>query len=100
VAADDSATTNAGTVVDIDVLSNDSDPDGDALTVSNYESASAQGGTVQCTAAGVCTYTPPGGLGNDSFVYTASDGNGGTDSATVTVVVKPVKSVVLFSLVR
>ena len=101
VAADDSAATNAGTAVDINVLFNDSDPDGDALTVSNYASASAQGGTVQCTTAGVCTYTPPGGFsGNDSFVYTASDGNGGTDSATVTVAVNPVKSVVLFSLVR
>jgi hypothetical protein len=79
------------TSVGINVLANDSDPDGDILTISDYETASAQGGTVQCTDVGMCTYTPPAGFsGSDSFVYTASDGSGGTDSATVTVVVNRV----------
>jgi len=90
-ARDDAATTDEDTPVDIHVLANDSDPDGDALTVSDYDSASTQGGTVTCTAAGVCTYTPPRDFhGTDTFTYTASDGHGGTDTATVTITVNPV----------
>jgi hypothetical protein len=70
------------------VLANDSDPDGDALTVSAYDGTSAEGGAVQCTDAGVCTYGPPVGfIGTDTFAYTVSDGNGGTDSAGVNVTV-------------
>jgi hypothetical protein len=71
----------------VDVLTNDSDADGDTLTVS----ANSQGahGTVTC-AAGSCTYTPAAGFsGSDSFTYTVSDGNGGTDTATVNVTVTP-----------
>jgi len=88
VAVDDSATTEEGEPVDVDVLANDSDPDGDTLTVSSFDSSSTQGGTVSCTDAGMCTYTPPGDFnGTDTFTYTISDGNGGADTATVTVTV-------------
>jgi len=90
-AQDDAATTDEDTPVDVHVLANDSDPDGDALTVSDYDSSSTQGGTVTCTAAGVCTYTPPRDFhGTDTFTYTASDGHGGTATATVTITVNPV----------
>jgi len=86
VAVDDEATTDKDTPVSINVLDNDSDPDGDTLTVSAYDTASSEGGTVSCTSAGLCTYTPPAGFtGSDSFAYTVSDGHGGTDTATVTV---------------
>ena len=68
----------------IDVLANDTDPEGDALTVSAYDVASSLGGTVVCTAD--CTYSPPDPwAGPDSFSYTVDDGNGGTDTATVTI---------------
>ncbi len=88
VAVDDSATTDEDTPVDINVLANDTDPDGDDLTISDYDTSSTQGGTVNCTSAGLCTYTPPAGFnGADTFTYTASDGRGGTDTATVTVMV-------------
>jgi len=88
VAVDDAVTTEEGTAVVINVLTNDSDPDGDTLTVSNYDVTSAEGGTVDCTTAGLCTYTPPAGFnGTDTFTYTISDGRGGTDTATVTVMV-------------
>jgi hypothetical protein len=88
VAVDDSAETDMDTSVSINVLANDSDPDGDTLTVSDYETASAQGGMVQCTDAGMCTYSPPAGVaGTDTFGYTISDGKGGSASATVTVTV-------------
>ena len=86
VAVNDSTTTDEDTPVDIHVLANDTDPDGDDLTISNYGSFSTQGGTVDCTSARLCTYTPPAGFnGADTFTYTASDGRGGTDTATVTV---------------
>ncbi|MGD1994385.1 MAG: PA14 domain-containing protein, partial [Anaerolineae bacterium] len=86
VAVNDAATTERNTAVEVNVLSNDSDPDGDDLVVAAYDAASAEGGTVSCTTAGVCTYTPATNfVGSDSFVYTASDGKGGSDTATVTV---------------
>jgi hypothetical protein len=85
---DDETTTDEDTPVDINVLENDSDPDGDPLTVSDYDDTSAEGGMVDCTSAGLCTYTPPTDFnGADTFAYTASDGRGGTDTATVTVMV-------------
>jgi len=90
-AQDDAATTDEDTPVDVHVLANDSDPDDDPLTVGDYDSSSTQGGTVTCTAAGVCTYTPPRDFhGTDTFTYTASDGHGGTGVATVTITVNPV----------
>jgi VCBS repeat-containing protein len=83
VAVDDSDTTPADTPVTIDVLHNDSDPDGDALTVASV----TQGADGSVTNNGDdVTYTPdPGFSGTDSFTYTVSDGRGGTDTATVTV---------------
>jgi len=88
IAVDDEATTDEGTLVDINVLANDSDPDGDPLIVSDYDTSSTQGGAVICTSGGMCTYTPPADFdGADTFTYTASDGNGGADTATVTVTV-------------
>jgi hypothetical protein len=86
VAVDDQFSTSVDTPVDVDVLANDLDPDGDALTVSDHDVDSAEGGVVSCASSGVCTYSPPAGyMGSDSFDYVASDGHGGTDAATVTV---------------
>lgn len=84
VAVNDSAITNEGTPVIIDVLDNDSDPDvGDILTVDSVTQGT--NGSVANNGSYV-TYTPdPGFNGTDSFNYTVSDGNGGTDIATVTV---------------
>jgi len=83
VADDDTDTTSQGTSVTIDILGNDSDPDGDTLTVNSV--TQGHNGTVTNNGNDV-TYTPnPGFTGVDSFSYTISDGNGGTDTATVTV---------------
>jgi uncharacterized repeat protein (TIGR01451 family) len=85
VAVDDSDTTPENTPVTIDVLNNDSDPDGDALTVDSVTQGTH--GSVINNGDDV-TYTPDSGFsGTDSFTYTVSDGNGGTDTATVTVTV-------------
>jgi hypothetical protein len=83
VANDDSASTQQGVAVNIAILGNDSDPDGDALSVT---STSGVNGTAVINANGTLTYTPPASYsGTESFVYTVSDGKGGSDSATVTV---------------
>jgi len=86
VAVDDFTATDEGTSVIINVLSNDFDPDGDTITISDYDAFSAQSGAVDCTEAGICVYSPPAGFsGTDAFTYTASDGYGGADTATVTI---------------
>jgi hypothetical protein len=86
-AVDDSLSTPRDTAKSVNVLDNDTDPNGDPLTVTTLTPTAAHG-SVSCTAAGICTYTPaPGYVGPDSFDYTISDGNGGSDSATVTVTV-------------
>ena len=87
-AVDDAASTSADTLVTIDVLANDSDPDGDPLTISAFDAASTNGGTVNCMAT--CEYQPPAGFtGEDAFTYTIEDGFGGSATATVTVDVAP-----------
>ncbi len=83
----------------LDVLANDSIlPDvGETLTITKVGSnpagdngQTAQGGTVTI-AAGKVLYTPAADFfGTDTFTYAISDGNGGTDSATVTVEVSNV----------
>ncbi len=73
--------------VTIAVQFNDSDPDGDSLTTTGASGGS--NGTVSVSGNNV-TYTPNTGYtGSDSFTYTISDGNGGTASATVNIIVVP-----------
>ncbi|HEX7181652.1 MAG TPA: Ig-like domain-containing protein [Thermoanaerobaculia bacterium] len=85
VAGNDSRSTNEDTAVTISVLTNDSDPDGDTLSIS----AVTQGakGAVTFNASSV-TYTPVANAnGSDSFTYTVSDGNGGSANATVSITI-------------
>jgi hypothetical protein len=72
----------------LDVLANDTDVDGNALTISavgptdNGGTASTDGSTV--------SYSPATGFsGTETFSYDIADGNGGSASATVTVTVIP-----------
>jgi hypothetical protein len=89
VAADDSATTDQETAVTVDVLANDSDIDGDSLSVSS--ASNPPNGSAVINGDDTITYTPdPGFVGVDSFTYTISDGNGGFDTATLTIIVLPV----------
>lgn len=81
VANDDTVTTAEDTTLEIDVLVNDSDVDGDILSIS---SASAQNGSVSISEQQTLLYTPDFNfVGNDTINYTINDGNNGTASAQV-----------------
>ena len=81
MAEDDSATTAFDTPVEIAVLDNDRDPDGDLLSIDGF--SDPDNGSVNIDGD-VLIYIPdPGFSGSDSFSYTISDGNEATDSAEV-----------------
>jgi VCBS repeat-containing protein len=66
------------------VLGNDSDADGDTLTLELLSETTH--GTLSLNADGSFTYTPDENFfGVDSFTYRVSDGNGGQDEAEVTI---------------
>jgi VCBS repeat-containing protein len=86
-AVNDTFVTPNATVLTGTVATNDSDADGDPLVFS-VVSAPAHG-TLVLNANGTFTYTPTGTyFGPDSFTYQISDGNGGTDTAIVTLTVQ------------
>ncbi|SMX23617.1 Ig-like domain-containing protein [Boseongicola aestuarii] len=71
------------------VLDNDADPDGDALTILSYEAETALGGTVSMAQDGTFSYSPAvGAVGTDSFSYIVGDGNGGSATSTVSIVLE------------
>jgi hypothetical protein len=99
VAADDTTALNGykydtSAVLNTTLLSNDTDVDGDTLTITKIGDTTltpgtaqyidVTNGTVNVDAAGNITFTPAYNYaGAVSFAYTVSDGNGGTNSATV-----------------
>ena len=86
IANDDSATTNENSSVKIDVLANDSDPDGDSLRITSLTTPSH--GKVSKSSDGILTYSPDSNYsGDDSFNYTINDGRDKEASATVSVTV-------------
>ena len=87
VANDDTATTPYGEMVTVDVLDNDTDIDGDTLTVTNPTVDPAEG-TVQVVGNEVKFTPAPGFEGDATITYTVDDGNGGTDQGTLVVTVE------------
>ncbi len=86
-ASDDSLTINEDETIAISVLDNDTDVEGDTLTIDSV--TTPENGSVEFTSDTV-TYTPTKDYyGPDSFQYTVSDGNGGTATATVTITINP-----------
>jgi large repetitive protein len=87
IANSDSASTLEATAVTVAVRANDTDPDGDSLTVTAVTQG-ANGSVVIDAITGNPIYTPIAGFtGTDTFTYTISDGNGGTATASVNVAV-------------
>jgi VCBS repeat-containing protein len=94
-AADDSYVTFAGVALTVadnqGVLKNDSDPDDAPDALSAALATMPTNGSVVVAPKGGFTYQPnPGFTGADSFTYTASDDEGASDTATVTITVEPV----------
>lgn len=93
-ARDDSATILQGGATTMDVLFNDNDDNGDAISISSFSGSTGGGGTVTRSVGtgpggrDELTYTPaPSFFGVDSFSYTVQDATLATDPATVTVTV-------------
>jgi outer membrane protein OmpA-like peptidoglycan-associated protein len=87
-ARDDFAIAGYNQPVSIDVLGNDSDPDGDPLVVVSF--TQAQNGSVTRGPGNKLTYlSAPNYVGYDNFTYEVSDGKGGTSRATVVVFADP-----------
>jgi len=88
-AVDDAAATAEDNPVIIDVLANDTEAEGDALSVVNVTQGTY--GAVVDNGDGTVTYTPVAEYsGADNFTYTVSDGISGTDTATVSLTVTSV----------
>lgn len=66
----------------------DTDPNQDPLTIVESSAVSAYGYTIALAANGGFSHTPGADfIGTDTFEYTVSDGNGGFDTATVSLTV-------------
>jgi len=86
IAWPDSATTHVNVAVLVRVLANDTDPDGDRLTVTAVTQPAH--GTAVVTGDTAITYTPQTDFaGQDSLVYTIADGAGGHATAPVRITV-------------
>ncbi|UCD00287.1 MAG: tandem-95 repeat protein [Phycisphaerales bacterium] len=84
IAGNDAAETTQGVAVIINVLANDSDPDGDPLTAALVGGPAS--GTLTQSPDGTFTYTPAQGfVGQDSFTYSPSDGQVGAEPILATV---------------
>lgn len=89
VAVEDSETTAEDTPIDIAVLTNDIDPEGGGLQVTDHTPATH--GTLTSTGNGTFSYTPNADFtGNDSFTYTVIDQDGLSATGTVSLTVTPV----------
>jgi Ca2+-binding RTX toxin-like protein len=93
-AVNDTLTTNQTIAVSINVLANDSDPNGNVITIETFDGVSTGGGKVVLDNRGTpdnltddrLLYTPLATFsGSDTFTYTISDG---TDTATASVIVE------------
>ncbi|WP_298937193.1 tandem-95 repeat protein [uncultured Ruegeria sp.] len=79
------------------LLGNDSDADGDVLTIEAVDATSAHGATLTLNSDGTISYDPTGADAvqaltegqtlTDTFTYTVKDGNGGESTASVSVIV-------------
>ena len=93
VAGNVSASTDKHTAIDINVLSSDSDPDGDTIFLSSVDTTGTKG-SVSINPNGTIHYDPNGQFqtltqgqtATDTFTYTVSDGYF-TATATVTVTI-------------
>ncbi|MGX1703306.1 Ig-like domain-containing protein [Microbacterium sp. NPDC055357] len=83
IATDDDFGVRPGRTTVLPVLDNDSDPDGDVLTVTLPDGDPGLGAVQPVNnGAGLQIAVPEEATGSDAFVYQVDDGRGGTDTAT------------------
>ena len=88
-ALDDAYDTTAGVPLTIDaangVLANDGDADGDAISITTFDTTGSAGGALTLNADGSFTYQAADGFGGaETFEYAITDPDGATDTATIT----------------
>jgi hypothetical protein len=90
-AADDVLGVRPGRSTLLPLLDNDSDPDGDLLTIDSLTPEQLPSGTPQLVAGGrsVQLAVPGDATGTSALSYTVADGRGGSATATATVTVRP-----------
>lgn len=90
IAVSDTYGVRPGRSTVLHVLANDTDPDGDVLTISDVSAIPAAQGLIQPVEGGrALQFTPKDGLsGTISFRYSVEDGRGGTSSAQVDATLK------------
>lgn len=88
IAEDDSYSTNMDINISDNVTLNDSDPNGDIITVNTILVSDASNGVVMMGSTGIFNYIPDAGFtGIDMFTYEICDGSGLCDEAVVTIIV-------------
>ena len=88
-AVNDTTSTSEDSSTVLHLLTNDSDPDGDSLTIDSLMTAELAGEAVIDPGDTTVTYTVPSGVsGTEIFGYYISDPFGGTDMAEVYVTVQ------------
>ncbi len=97
VAEDDSFSGVRNAAISGNVLANDTDPDGDTLSIVQSGSyATLMGGSVVLNTDGTFVYMPANGyIGEDSFEYTVSDSNGGLDAGLVNLTIVPPSNAII-----
>ena len=96
-ANNDTATTDEDTPVNVNVLANDTEPDGDTLNVISVTQGT--NGAVNINPDKTVRYSPNlNFFGSDSFTYTIDDGHGGQSTATVNVTVNAVNDAPTFTI--
>ncbi|MFC9559516.1 Ig-like domain-containing protein, partial [Agromyces sp. NPDC056965] len=90
-ARDDDFGVRPGRTTVLEILENDTDPDGDVLTATNISEISEQSGRLEVIDGGrALQFTPAqGAAGTISFQYTADDGRLGVAQAHVDVTIRP-----------
>jgi len=97
IAVDDATSTNEDTPLtgSVELDANDTDLDGDSLSVTAGTFATAQGGSLVLASDGSYTYTPAADFsGTDTVDYTVTDGTA-SDTGTLTITVNPVNDAVV-----
>lgn len=91
LARDDTVGARPGRATIVDLLANDTDPDGDVLVVEGVPELAESAGRLESIDGGrAMQYTPADGFaGTASFRYSAGDGRGGIAEASVNIRVVP-----------